>query len=92
MSLDALVPLLLAAVGLGGFILAALRWGRDDASSVVQQHAAVLEGMKLLMDEREEDHERDRREIVRLRHEVEELRHEVHRLRARLRLAGGGDA
>jgi GTP-sensing pleiotropic transcriptional regulator CodY len=91
-NLDSLAPLLVAAVAVGGFILAALRWNRDDASSVVQQSASVVVGMKTLMDEREEDWEKDRRELVRLRSENERLQHELDRALARLALVGGTDA
>lgn len=79
MDLDALVPLIVAAVGLGGLVFTALRFRREDTSSLVQQHSVVLAGMKTLMDEREKEREEDRREVVRLRAEIDDLKHQVAR-------------
>ncbi len=50
-GLNLLIPILAATVALAGVLLTALKFRRDDATSVVNQHSTILQDMGRLSDE-----------------------------------------
>lgn len=87
-----IVPVLTVCAGLGALVFAALRFNREDASSVVSQQSTLLSDMRAMLDEKQEELDRAKQERSRLHellHEVSghcaDLETEIMELRKRIR-------
>lgn len=69
-GLEALLPALTACGALSAAIFTALRFNRDDATAVVNQHKEVLAAMKSLNDELQEALERSKAEHAETRNQL----------------------
>lgn len=90
MTISTALGVILAMVGSGGVIFGALRYNREEAGKIIQQHAQILADMRLLNEELQRAlldarTERDdlKVEVALLRHEIKHLRSVVAKLRAR---------
>jgi peptidoglycan hydrolase CwlO-like protein len=95
----AVIGAIVALVGSGGVVFAALRFNREETGKIVDQQTIILDNMRTLNDELQEALERTRDQLKQtrterdeLRHEVEELRIEVTRLRHAIDQQGLGSA
>lgn len=89
-TVDVVLPALTASAALAAAIFTALRFNRDDATAIVNQHKVVLEGMRGLNDELEAALERARVRANEAEARVTVLEAEIVRLGLALAAASRG--
>jgi hypothetical protein len=81
LELSTILPLVIGLVGLAGVIFTALKYNRDDTTSVIGQQDTILNEMKTLNDELRTTTSELRTERDGLREQVAELTTQVEKLR-----------
>lgn len=82
------VSVILGILGVAGLIFTALKFNRDDTTSIVSQQNTLVTDMKLLNDELRTTTDRLRLENTDLRTQVDRLTGQVEALREELRAHG----
>lgn len=90
MTITVILGIVAALVGSGGIVWGALRYNRQEAGEIVQQHSQILADMRSLNEELHLALSRAREERDQLRTEVEKLNYEVGRLRILYERTGRG--
>lgn len=85
------LSLIIGVIGLGGLVFTALRFRRDDTSSIVTTQSTILDDMKKLNEELRtttgslrEERDQLKTQVERLTGQVQALRHELHDANAQL--------
>ena len=65
------LPVVIGLCGLGGLVFTALRFRRDDTSSIVSTQDTIFNELKTLNDELRQENERLRALVQELKHELD---------------------
>ena len=90
MDIAALVTLGIAVLSLGGIIVTAMKYNRDDTTAIVGQQTQILENMHTLNDELRIRSDSLKSERDELAGQITGLKDQIEQLRAELQRALGG--